>query len=65
MKTEHSKYQQSGFFCTACANHVKTYNGLFPSECPHCLGLQTLRMEWNQEIEIMAKVNSLPLVQVT
>ena len=62
MKIEKANYIQSGFFCVACGNHVKTYNGLVPHECPSCESKGTLKMEWNQKIEVISKIISLQLV---
>lgn len=61
MKKEKAIYTQAGYFCTACGNHTKTYNGAKPDKCPHCDATGTLKMEWNQQLEIEATVTPLPI----
>lgn len=61
MKTEKASYQQSGFSCSTCKAHVKTYNGDIPEVCPSCGAIESLTMEWNQHIDMTAVVTQLPL----
>ncbi len=61
MKTEKASYQQSGFKCLTCNTHMKTYNGLIPTECANCSAIGTMKMEWNQHIDLTATVTPLPL----
>lgn len=61
MKIEKSNYQQTGWHCHVCDSHTKTYNGIRPDECPNCRALGTLKMEWNQSVNLTSIVTPLPL----
>ena len=61
-KTEKASYQQSGFSCGTCHTHIKTYNGEFPKVCTNCGSVDSLKMTWNQHIDLTAVVTTLALV---
>jgi hypothetical protein len=63
-KTEYSLYTQSGFKCSYCFAHCKTYNEVFPSTCPSCGQHGVLTMEWNQQVMLRVITTPLPLVPI-
>ncbi len=61
-RTEKSIYTQSGFICSSCGLHTKTYGGVIPDHCPSCNTVGSLKMDWNQQVTATFDVLPLPLV---